>query len=44
MSLEPEWFSTIFGLLTIAGYGLTGLAFTIIVLAAIDRTAPRARS
>jgi hypothetical protein len=37
MSLEPEWFSTIFGLLTIAGYGLTGLAFTICVLAAIDR-------
>jgi hypothetical protein len=37
MSLEPEWFSTIFGLLTIAGYGLTGLAFTILVLAAIDR-------
>jgi hypothetical protein len=36
MSLEPEWFSTIFGLLTIAGYGLTGLAFTIIVLATID--------
>ena len=37
MSLEPEWFSTIFGLLTIAGYGLTALAFTILVLAAIDR-------
>ena len=37
MSLEPEWFSTIFGLLTVAGYGLTALAFTIIVLAAIDR-------
>jgi hypothetical protein len=40
MSLEPEWFSTIFGLLTIAGYGLTGLAFTIVVLAAIDRDRP----
>ena len=40
MSLEPEWFSTIFGLLTIAGYGLTGLAFTIVVLAAIDREHP----
>ena len=40
MSLEPEWFSTIFGLLTIAGYGLTALAFTIIVLAAIDRDRP----
>jgi hypothetical protein len=40
MSLEPEWFSTIFGLLTVAGYGLTGLAFTIIVLAAIDKDHP----
>jgi hypothetical protein len=37
MSLEPEWFSTIFGLLTIVGYGLTALAFTVVVLAAIDR-------
>jgi hypothetical protein len=41
MSLEPEWFSTIFGLLTVAGYGLTGLAFTIIVLAAIDKDHPQ---
>jgi hypothetical protein len=40
MSLEPEWFSTIFGLLTIAGYGLTGIAFTIVVLATIDRDRP----
>jgi hypothetical protein len=37
MSLEPEWFSTIFGLLTVVGYGLTALAFTITVLAMIDR-------
>jgi hypothetical protein len=41
MSLEPEWFSTIFGLLTVAGSGLTGLAFTIIVLAAIDKDHPQ---
>ena len=40
MSLEPEWFSTIFGLLTIAGYGLTAIAFTITVLAAIDSDHP----
>lgn len=39
MSLEPEWFSTIFGLLTIAGYGLTALAFTIIVLSIVHRDA-----
>jgi hypothetical protein len=41
MSLEPEWFSTIFGLLTVTGYGLTGLAFTIIVLAAINKDHPQ---
>ena len=41
MSLEPEWFSTIFGLLTIAGYGLTALAFTIIVLATIEGDHPQ---
>jgi hypothetical protein len=40
MSLEPDWFSTIFGLLWIVGYGLTGLALTIIVLAAIHRDNP----
>jgi hypothetical protein len=40
MSLEPEWFSTILGLLWIVGYGLTGLAFTIIVLEAIHRDNP----
>ena len=37
---RPEWFSTIFGLLTIAGYGLTGIAFTIVVLATVDRDRP----
>jgi len=39
MSLEPEWFSTIFGLLTIAGYGLTALAFTVVVLSLIHKDA-----
>ena len=36
MSLDPEWFSTIFGLLTIAGWGLTSFALTIVVLAMIQ--------
>jgi hypothetical protein len=36
MSLEPEWFSTIFGLLTIAGWGLTSFAMTVIVLAMLQ--------
>ncbi|HLL75550.1 MAG TPA: hypothetical protein VK421_09830 [Pyrinomonadaceae bacterium] len=30
MSLEPEWFSTIYGLLIMAGWGLTSLAFMIL--------------
>ncbi len=42
MSLDPEWFSTIFGLLTIVGWGLTTFALTIVVLSMLDRegTAP----
>ena len=36
MSLDPEWFSTIFGLLTIAGWGLTAFALTIVVLAMLQ--------
>jgi hypothetical protein len=40
MSLDPEWFSTIFGLLTISGWGLTALALTVVVLAMIDGSRP----
>ena len=32
MSLDPRWFSTIYGMLFLAGQGLTGVAFAIIVL------------
>jgi hypothetical protein len=32
MSLDPHWFSTIFGLLVIAGQGLSALSFTIALL------------
>ncbi len=35
MSLDPHWYSTIFGLLTTAGYGLSALALTVAVLAAV---------
>lgn len=31
MSLEPRWFSTVFGLLIITGQGLTALAFAILI-------------
>ena len=33
MTLEPEWFSTIWGLLIMAGWGLTALAFAICIQA-----------
>ena len=35
MSLEPQFTSTIFGILTLGGQGLSTLAFTILVLAAL---------
>jgi hypothetical protein len=33
MSLDPHWFSMVFGLLTMSGWGLTALAFAIAILA-----------
>ena len=32
MSLDPHWYSTIFGILTLGGQGLATMAFTILVL------------
>jgi len=40
MSLEPEWFSTIFGMLIMAGQGLAALSVMIIVLLWLSRHAP----
>ncbi len=40
MSLDPEWFSTIFGLLTTVGFGLSAFALTIAVLALLTTTEP----
>jgi hypothetical protein len=37
MSLEPEWFSTMFGLLIMAGFGLTAFAFAILVAVRLAR-------
>ncbi len=42
MSLEPEWYSTVFGLLTVVGHGLSAVAFTIIVLTMIAPARPLA--
>jgi hypothetical protein len=38
MSVDPHWFSTIFGLLTVASQGLSALALTIAVLAVLAPT------
>jgi len=43
MSLEPEWFSTIYGLIFVASWGLSSLAFVIAVLAWLSRDEPMNR-
>ena len=43
MSLDPHWYSTIFGILTIGGQGLATMAFSILVLARLARSEPMAR-
>jgi hypothetical protein len=40
MSLDPHWFSTIFGVLFMGGQGLAGLAFAIVALAITSRHQP----
>jgi hypothetical protein len=40
MSLDPHWFSTIFGLLLVTGQGLSALALGIAVLAMLADTPP----
>lgn len=43
MSLEPAWFSTIFGLLFVASWSLSALAFTIIVMSWLRKREPMIR-
>ncbi len=40
MSLDPHWFSTIYGVLIIGGQGLTALAFLIATFVWLSRRAP----
>jgi len=40
MSLEPHWYSTIYGLLFIVGYSLTTLAFAIVVTTLLANEKP----
>jgi hypothetical protein len=42
MSLDPEWFSTIFGLLFVAAWTLSSFAFVIAVMAVLAARAPLA--
>ncbi len=43
MSLEPEWFSTIYGFIYVAAWALSALAFVIAVMAALSREEPMKR-
>jgi hypothetical protein len=43
MSLNPEWYSTIFGLLIIGGQALSAMAFVILVAALLSTREPMAR-
>ena len=43
MSLEPEWFSTMYGPLTWISQGLTVLAFTILILSSLAEEKPLSR-
>ena len=40
MSLEPHWFSTIYGLIVMAGWGLSALAFAICMAVCLSRRPP----
>jgi hypothetical protein len=42
MSLDPHWFSTIFGILFMGGQGLSALAFVIVILASVRDVPPLA--
>ena len=43
MSLEPEWFSTIYGLIWVAAWSLSALAFVIAVMARLSKEEPMRR-
>jgi hypothetical protein len=43
MSLEPQWYSTIYGMLWIVSQALSGLAFAVAILALLSNTEPISR-
>jgi len=44
MSLEPEWYSTMYGLIHLAGEGVSGLAGAIVVVVALREFPPWSRT
>jgi hypothetical protein len=44
MSLEPHWYSTIYGMMFMLGYGLSALAFAIVVLFLLSDREPLSRA
>jgi len=42
MSLEPDWYSTIYGLIYLAGQGIAGFSFAILVTSLLSRRSPLA--
>jgi hypothetical protein len=40
MSLDPAWYSTVYGLLFMVGQGLTGISFTAIIAFIVSRRSP----
>jgi len=40
MSINPHWYSTLFGFIFVGGHGLAGLAFTIVISAFLARRPP----
>jgi hypothetical protein len=43
MSLDPHWFSSIYGILMLGGQGLASMAFTIAVIVLLARTEPMSK-
>ena len=43
MSLDPHWFSTIWGLLYVVGWGLSAFCFVVVILASISDKSPMNR-
>jgi len=43
MSLEPHWYSSIFGMLIVIGQALSAMAFTIVIMCLLSKHAPMSK-